>query len=624
MTQFAAGLLTFCALVAACGALLVALGLPLRWRFMPDRADPFLVQTAVLGGAVFSAFAWNWARFGTGGMHRGMPLLLAADAVALVAVGLRGGTLQAIRGRVRVPTVVRTVAPVLLVIVAVALLFALHFPGLFTHDDVVPLSGGNNDLPLYALNSEHLAHAGFDDPAHIGTYRLGKYAQKDVAGGFLFVAAAHAVTGVEEWRLVMPMLAFGVVLLVAALAELVRRCGVRSLWAGATIGLLAVASGTFFYNMVHGFVAYALTLGPMVLLLAVAIELSDDPSPGERRVLLLLGVATATWVYAVYPHVAFFFVPVLGAAVVVRRLGRSGSVREWVSTSVAALTATALSFVLPLVLIPDRVFLSVKRTFRLGGGNAGWSLGRVRLPQWLGVSRFPTEPTGHDPTVIHGGWLRFFTVLAVMALLAAVAVVIVAVFMRLMRPGEQRARWLTLLLLVALPIALYEVLFIRYGELYQAWKSATYLQPVVVAAILAIGWHLLRLATTRALVSGTAAMATALLFLLVIVASSRPYEARFGLQVTEGHRALAALPEQYRFDRVNFDLLVESGTVIWDSLWAMYFIQDAFVYPLSHAYAPVSKPKSPWTLRSPESPLPPGVTRHQLEGRFVLDFDPSF
>lgn len=610
------GLITFGTLVVACVSFLALLGLPFRWFFFADRPDPFAVETTAAGGAVFGVFAWHWSTFGSGGMQRGMPGLVVVAVVALVAGGVR-------TRRLRPPGLRRAAsaaAPPLVFLLASLGLFAVHFPGFFTQDEVGPVSAGNNDLPFYALNAGHLERHPFDGPSPVVTYELGKEAKTDVAGGFLFLAGMDAVTGVEEWRYSAVALAFGLFLLMGALAHLVRRLGIGAISVQGGIAILAVASGTFFYSMLHGYVAYALTLGPMVLLLAVGLELADTPSWAERRGPLLVGSLTATWVYVVYPHVTFFFVPLLLAMVVAWRLGRSADVGQWLRSTVEAGAAAMAMFVLPVLVIPDRVVISVQRTLALDATTAGWPLGRVRLAQWLGLVHFPDGPTGRAVSVF-GGLVHNVVLMAYVVLLVLAAAVVVGVLLRTLRPGRTRAERLTLLVALTLPVALYEVLHLRYGELYQAWKAVTYLQPVVVAGVLVVAWQLLCMAVGDdrrlralggALCAGAVAVAT--------IGVAKPHRNVLNLRLTDEHRDLGSLTRRFGMDSLNVELT--AGAPVWDGMWAMYFVGGITFHLQSDSYVAKSPPMSSWTLRSPGSAVTPGATRYVLNSRFVLDHSP--
>lgn len=58
----------------------------MRWWLGRGRPDPFGIETMAMGAGVFAAFTWWWGHFGSGGLRRGMPVLLLLDPVALVAV----------------------------------------------------------------------------------------------------------------------------------------------------------------------------------------------------------------------------------------------------------------------------------------------------------------------------------------------------------------------------------------------------------------------------------------------------------------------------------------------------------------------------------------------------------
>lgn len=598
----AANILEFVVAMAACGALLLVLGLPVRWTLFQGRPDRFGLETIVMGGAVFGVFAWWWSSFGVGGMRRGMPVLLVLDAIALVTAGVRARPWTRLNPRA-------VLAPLTLLAMTVAL-FAVHVPGFFTHDDVGPVSVGNNDQPFYAMNAGHLLRAGFEDPSSVTTWDLGTEGKKDVVGAFLLLAGVEAATGVPIWLLTEASLGFGLFLIMAALAQLMGRLGVGGRVAGVTVALLAVLSSTFFYSILNGYVGWALTLGPVVLLLALAVELTDVDDAADRRRVVLLTALAATWGYVVYPHVVFFFLPVAMGVVLARALGKGMSLRAMGAAASALLAA----FVLPALVIPDRFVISVHRTFLLDGTAAGWPLGRVRLAQWLGVARFPDPPTGQEAAIFGGpGLLRRVAVVAgalVVLVLAAVAVMAV---LRLVRPGPDRGDWLALAGLIVGPIVLYDLLFRRYGELYQAWKSATYLQPVVVAALATAGRRLFRQARVPVLV----AAAVACLFAVLTVATARPGDNVIALGLTDDHRRLAGLVDRFDIQAVNIDV-APGPTSYWDAMWAMHFMGDATAYPQSQTYVPTAPPEADWTLRTTDMPQPPGTERHVF-GRFVLD-----
>lgn len=610
------GVFTFALLVGLCVGFLAVLGLPLRWWLAPGRPDPYLVETTAMGGAVFGAFAWYWCTFGTGGLRRGMPFLGLLLVAAVLVVGVRNR-------RWRPPGLRRAVAAVAapLVLLSITIgLFGVHLPGFYTQDELGPVSAGNNDLPFYALNGSFLERHRFDEPSPVTTYDLGGVGRTDVAGGFLFLAGVDAATGLEEWRIAAAVMGLGVFLLLGALAQLMGRFRVGGRGAQTMIAGLAVMSGTFFYNVLHGYVAFALTLGPTVLLLALAIEVAEGGSWQERRLPVVIGALATAWVYVVYPHVAFFFVPLLVATVVAWRLGRSADAREWLCSSIAAGSATMAMLVLPVLLIPDRTVISVGRLFALEATTAGWSVGRVRLAQWLGLAHFPDGATGRGLSLF-GSRLEIIVLAAQVVLVVLAAAVVVGALVRALGPSRRRAEWLTLLVMAALPLALYELLHLRYGELYQAWKAMTYVQPLFVAVLLAVAWRLLRMATPGpARRAATAGFAAAAVFAVATIGAAKPHRNVLNLRVTDEHRELKALTGRFGMKDLNIELT--DGAPVWDGMWAMYFVGGITFYAQSDTYVAKTAPVSPWTLRSAASVKPPHVTRHDLNRRFVLDHAP--
>lgn len=609
----------FAGLVAVCAGFLLVIGFPVRWWIAPSRLDRFGVETMLVGAGVFTAFAWHWSQWGSGGLRRGMPILGMLVVTAWVATFLRSAALRRAVVRLRPRAVLAALAPPLALLVVTVGLYGLHFPDIYGGDAVVPMSAGNNDLAYYGMAGGHFERHGFDDGAHVVGLDLGGEAKVDVPGAFMFIGGVGAATGIDTWRLGMPVLAFGLFLLLAALAALARRVGACAPAVAVAIASLAVLSATFFYNMIHGFVAYGLTVAPVAFLAVLVMDLVDAQRAADRRAPLLIGGLATTWIYAVYPHVAFYFVPVLGVLVVVTSLGRSSDVPELLRSIAGGAVGLVGLFLLPLALIPQRVVISVQRTAALQEVTAGWALGRVRPGQWLGVARFPDEPVGVKVADL-AGW-DLVVVIAVVTLAIGIAFAAIAALTVRLRPGPDRSRWLAVLCLTALPVGMYELMYARYGEMYQAWKAMTYVQPMVVTVVLVAVWQLLVLATGRhGAFRAAAGVAGAACFVVVTLAAARPTENTFPLRLTPEHRELAGLGERLGIDSINVD--VRGPLTIWDTWWVLHMLHDLRVYSTSPAYVVTTPPGSPWTVRRVESQVPAGATRHPFNKLFALDFQP--
>lgn len=593
--------------LAAVAALLLYLGHPLRRLLLPRRPDGMGVEACVAGLAVLTGFGWYWSTFSRSGMRAGLPVLLLACAPLWVVVLAR-------RSKGTGREVLSLVAPA---VIAVAL-FSLHNPQYFAHHAPGPVSFANNDVAFYNLAAQHLETAGFENHGKVTSEHLGRWTRRDITGTFLLMAGSAAVAGEEVWKMSVPVQTFSLTLTVAALAQFLRRLGGRGQWRWLAVAGIVGASGTFFYSLYQTFTAQLLAVAVTLALASMAFDIAasadgrlDRRIVGGQVALVALGEAALVMVY---PHMAFLTVPVVIAFGVAWRLGASGSARSFLRTSVRSTVVILLGVMAAVLLLLPRYAVALRITTGIGDAVAGWPLGRVHLAQMLGLASFPDPPSYRPVSSLAPGPNG---VVAIALVVAATAFVAAAV--RRHPPGPARARLVSLAAAGILPIVVYAVLRLRYGETYQAWKGALFFQPLAPASLLAASLLAATFAQRR---RGPVAAKLAAAGLLVVwsaatVAAATPWRNRPSLTVSDDLRGLAGVGERFRLTSVNVD--IEGPLQYWGTMWAAYFLDGVAVHPLNETYLAPSPPRSEWTLRLDGAPVPAGAQRRVVNGTFVLD-----
>ena len=489
-----------------------------------------------------------------------------------------------------------------------------------------PSSLGNNDLPYYALLSQHLLEGNFSDAGRITTGDLGTTARSDVTGVFMLVATAARLTNLSVATVLMPVLAFGVFLVILALSDLLRQTTNLSTVACVLAACAGCDGSMFFYGVGQGFVSQYYGMAAFFTSLAiVAGVLRADVRPPSFLVVARLAVPQAVLLFF-YPHMAILGTAVLAGVLVCVELTRPAQVRTVAQRLRTSLPMPLLGLGVALVVCTSRSVVAIQRTLLLRNSTGGWNLGQVSVTQALGLAQFPTSaqaapiPTGPIPLTPRA------------VILAACALVVTtAILVRIRRSGLRHDQDV----LVAWPVSIllcagwsYAVFYAYYGYSYQQWKWALFFQPLIPTfAVAGLLWALKAVGeqATRAMPVALGSGVTAALVLTPLLAggtTSRQHTTRVD-------DALVALSNRSDLSHNTDVVAISAGgpSPYWDTMWAAFYSparRDALRSPSYFAPAD-SRADGLMALERADHALPFVVCcGHRANPQPVLEFGQGF
>lgn len=566
---------------------LVYLGHPLSVAIGCSGRDPFRARTALLGVCEIQLIGWHWVTLTGRGLGGLVPVLLVVNAVPFAWAVRRTwrGPAQALRG---------AWAPLGMTVV-VSLVFVRYYRDSLGGPALHPVSLGNNDLPYYALLAQHLGGHGFSDTgAVVGSASLGAAARNDVFGAFALLSSLSSASGLEVWRLLLPLMLLAVVLLAGLCAQLIKSGALLSWPLSIGIAVTAIGSSMFFYSVGQGFFAQ---LFGMALFAALAVTILE--SGGATKTLSLQALAElgllVSGLLLSYPHMAFLGPPVLMALVVAPVVVRASGEGRRTRAQLLLLTTALL---LACLVCATRTVTAWQRTFGLGKIVAGWGLPRVDVTQYLGLQLFPTAPSlppvvpRHDLALASISWR---TVAAVILCGAIVLLLVRSVAARSSPESGRAMAWA--LSWAAVPAASYYVFYGYFGTGYQQWKWLAFLQPFIVVGVLSLlavmlaqgtPWGIRRPWTTPWL-QGASVVAV-----LAATVSVRSYPHAAAVRSD-----LVQLRDDVRLDGSSgVNVRAASASPLWDGMWTIYFLQGRRTVPVTQTYFPVqtADPRYPTVL----------------------------
>jgi hypothetical protein len=562
--------------VAAIYVLLVVLGawitrlLRLHWT---EHSTPL---TAVLGLAALQSVTWYASTFDVG-LDQVITVLVIVSVVALAATAVFEGwrpvrALFAIRHG-RAATIDALTAAASFVV------FLVHQDDLLSRG-TLSISSPNNDVAAYVAVADHLRHAGFATVGSISGVDLGHVARTDVYGAYSFLTGARWVLDRPGFQLALAGLAVATILVAQSLGRLLGRW--TAMPVPLVVGVAVLPQTTFLFSYVTAmyFLSQLLGLAFAVVMVDVATQRDTERADSGWRfhlaqVLALAGLSAG--LVLTYPHMVFLLPPIVAAVVAVQHG------RRW-RAAVHSLVLYSAGVALGLIVMLPRTIVAVDRLLYLSGVKAGWPLAGVLPIGLLG------EQESFDGTV------SAFTIVASVLVIG----VSLAASWRLVRRGEGDS-WIgpAVVLLAGSMVSYAAFYFLRGGPTYEQWKWISFLQPLVVAMIVApvLAWAHRRFGSMGARAAG------ALLVVLVVANMNRsvPFSSEIGRSTNFVSLELGTLgddPALADVDEVNIDL-----SPYWESMWAANAVapRTAFIQALTY-YAPAG-PAAEWTLTTPPSNL---------------------
>ena len=540
----------------------------LLWKHAPGVVR---LPAALAGLAVVQVAAWYQSSLNRG-LDRLWPWLLLLGSMA--------GAWLAWRSRSELTAAVKTergwLTDGLAAGLAGAALLFLWFPLL--ERGTVSVASTNNDVAFYGAVSTHLQSAGMDDRGWISGEDLGDWARTDWYGEFSALAFAQWLTGEEPYQVAMPLMLVTCLLIAQCLARLVRRTTPLPGYLVVLVALVPISAFLFNYLVAayFGSQLWAMTVAPMIA--ALLFTRGELQSRAEKTVWTCTVVLVLAILCLTYPHMMVLLVPVLlGVAL-------AGS-KTWTARR-DLVAGTGLAVAAVAILLPERSWLAVRRTFLLADAPFGWP-----LP--------PISPWGL--VVRQDYFRRTFSTGKVVASAILLAVALAsALYLR----RRRRKEWAYPLapMVTALLASYAAVYFFDGGEPgYVQWKWISFLQPLLITAVLC---SILGLVTGRR--PGYTKPAAAALCIGLFALNFGPASA-YSKAVFQApgwvSPQLGTIGEHPALDGVeSLNVKLDPN---WETMWAAVALQPRTVYLQSKSKYPVSQPRAEWTLTH-TSELQPG------------------
>ncbi|HVE94428.1 MAG TPA: hypothetical protein VNB24_05865 [Acidimicrobiales bacterium] len=575
-------------LTAAELALCFVYGAPVSAVLRRPLLTPF---TPLAGLALMSGLQW-WLLDRAG-------LVVGRTAWPITGIACAATALVLLRGCHRRPGAVTAGDAALLAYTALGTLcvYAAYYRDSMAEVMPVPVSLGNNDLPLYALLAQHVSSFDFTHSGAITGAHLGSAARLDVVGVFTLLATASRVTSLPIDDVLMPTLLLGVLLCCASLASLLRTVMGLPPALASLVALVACGGNMFYYGVGHGFVSQFFGMAAVFTSLSLIWSWSDKWG-GDRRPLRGITpmvaqlAALQVVLLCFYPHMAFLGLllsagpPMLAAYIWTRPAA------ELARRCGAIVAATSTALIVAMLLVSTRATAAIERTATLKETAAGWVLHQVDLAQFLGLRAFPSDGYVSPPAAPFSDGQHLAVVPWATVLPALLGVIAVFVYLRRwIRRSATTLVVVAALALLAVALLSYGALYAYYGPSYQQWKWALLVQPVVPAALLVLAAKSLSVlgnVCRRSIVAALGA-SCAVVSLFALAAAMRSRSASHHLLRIEGAvHELSKRPDVRHEDAVNIRL--EGPSAVWDTMWAAYFVPAESKTLLSPSYFPPSAP----------------------------------
>jgi hypothetical protein len=566
---------------------LALIGLPLRVVFDRLAGGPVDVPVQLLGMGVVVIVSWYWygAFGGTTGVVR-----------ALAVVGAIVAIVVAVRDPARARAALRRSVFPAAVAGAMTLVLVILLGSVLAKPNPTIVTGGNNDVALYALLSQHIADRGIGDPGQIAGVDLGIRAQSDFDFGIMAISAAAGAAGPfrDVWRYQLPLLVIAICQLSFVIARLL-----DSLAPGRRVlAILAAVAGTSTFLTTYLWSEYFLNqLVAMAMMIAAAGAIARATDQTSWRATASFAAPAAVLVaplIASYPHLG-----VIGTAIIVPPLILAAGTHSLRRRGLRA-GAVAVGVALGSALVLPRLFLRVVDSLRyLDTVEAGWPLPGFLPAEVFGLVN--TVRPRHDSML---EWIPSVLVLAVVGVCG----------LMLIRHRTASGAGMFVLTFVPLALVSHGVIYLREGgPTYQQWKWLTSFVPLVAAsglfAVLVaadvfvgrtpVGQRGRVVATTGGLAVLAVLVTNSLAVGFGLGSADRGETLEPDTAALAGHRALESL-----------DVVAIDAPAFWETMWLSYFLRDIPSLRLVQPsyFTPTTTPTE-WVVQAASRPVPDDAVR---------------